>query len=383
MGFRDRASGASGGAGIAVEKAVADTLLVRVWGRWTLDQQPWDLEALDRGLASAPCARRATVDARGLDAWDSTLPAFLRSLLKACARRQIAVDLSGIPEGARRLVSLAPERDQGPRISSRKSFLARVGEGVSALCSQLRGLLTFAGEVVVSGSRAALGKASFQVSDLLLFAQQAGASAVPIVSLISVLVGLILGFVGAAQLRIFGAEMYVADLVGIAMVREMGAMMTGIIMAGRTGAAYAAQLGTMAINEELDALKTFGIDPVEFLVLPRMIALSLMLPLLCVYADLLGLVGGALVGVGSFDISFGQYADRTLGALSLQHFAVGLIKSSVYGVIVAGSGCLRGLRCGRSAAAVGEATTSAVVTAIVWIVVACAVTTVVFHVLEF
>jgi phospholipid/cholesterol/gamma-HCH transport system permease protein len=205
--------------------------------------------------------------------------------------------------------------------------------------------------------------------------------ALPIVSLISFLVGVILAYVGAIQLRTFGAQVYVADLVGIAMTREMGAMMAAIIMAGRTGAAFAAQLGTMQVNEEIDALQTLGIPPVEFLVLPRMLALALMMPLLCLYADLLGILGGAAVGLGMLDIGPTEYYLRTADAVHLNDAVAGLIKGSVFGGLVAVAGCLRGMQSGRSASAVGAAATSAVVTGIVSIIVFDAIMTVIFDIL--
>jgi len=212
---------------------------------------------------------------------------------------------------------------------------------------------------------------------LILTIQQSGVQALPIVSLISVLVGLILAFIGAVQLMMFGAQIYVANLVGIAMVRVMGAVMVGVIMAGRTGAAFAAQIGTMQVNEEIDALQTLGISPMEFLVLPRMLALILMMPLLCVYADLMGVFGGFIVGVGMLDLTVTQYINQTIAALNLYHFFIGIFHSLVFGVLIALAGCLRGIQCGRSASAVGQATTSAVVTSIVCIVVATSIITVV------
>jgi len=161
----------------------------------------------------------------------------------------------------------------------------------------------------------------------------------------------------------------------------MGAMMTAIIMAGRTGAAFAAQLGTMQVNEEIDALRTLGISPIDFLVLPRMIALVLMLPLLCLYANLMGILGGAMVGVGMLDLSVVQYFNETRDAIRLTDFMAGLFKSGVFGILIALSGCLRGMQCGRSSSAVGLAATSAVVTGIVAIVVADAVLTVIYDLL--
>jgi phospholipid/cholesterol/gamma-HCH transport system permease protein len=216
----------------------------------------------------------------------------------------------------------------------------------------------------------------------MLLLEECGAQALPIVSLISMLVGLILAFIGAIQLRIFGAQIFVADLVAIGMVRLMGAVMTGVIMAGRTGAAFAAQIGTMQVNEEIDALKTFGISPVAFLVLPRMIALIVMMPLLCLYADVMGILGGLVVGTGFLDITLTEYVNRTREAVSLTHLWVGLFHSTVFGVLVAMAGCMRGMQCGRSASAVGEATTSAVVTSIVAIVVATAVITLALQILK-
>ena len=225
------------------------------------------------------------------------------------------------------------------------------------------------------------GKARFRHRDMFRIIQDVGAEALPIVSLISVLVGFILAYVGSLQLRQFGADEYVANLVAIAMSREMAAMMTGIIMAGRTGAAFAAQLGTMTANEEIDALRTAAISPMEFLVLPRILALVLMLPLLTLYANLMGMIGGAGVGLMLLDIEPLQYLTQTRNSVDLVDFATGLIKSAAYGVIVAVSGCLRGMQCGRSASAVGEAATSAVVTGIVFIVVCSATLTVVYQVL--
>ncbi len=241
--------------------------------------------------------------------------------------------------------------------------------------------LAFIGEASIAFSRLLVGKASFRRSDLVLFIQQCGADALPIVTLISLLVGLILAFVGAVQLMMFGAQLYVANLVGISMVRVMGAVMAGIVMAGRTGAAFAAQLGTMQVNEEIDALKTMGVSPMEFLVLPRMLALVLMMPLLCVYADLMGVLGGRIGGVGMLDIGLIQYLNQTKDALTLNYFFIGIFQATIFGVLIALAGCLRGMQCGRSASAVGEATTSAVVTSIVAIIVATGIITVVCNVL--
>jgi phospholipid/cholesterol/gamma-HCH transport system permease protein len=298
-----------------------------------------------------------------------------------CAQRQITLDRAGLPDGVRRLLVLAaavPERQGVQRQTLRDSIFTRIGKVAIVSVQSSARMLEFSGEVFLAFLNLLRGRARFRRSDLALLFQECGAQALPIVSLISFLVGAILAFIGAVQLQQFGAQIYVANLVGLAMALEMGAMMTAIIMAGRTGAAFAAQLGTMQVNQEIDALATLGVSPMEFLVLPRMLALVLMVPLLTVYADLLGIFGGAVISAALLDVSMRVYFHQIQEALTLKAFAQGLIKSGVYGVIVALSGCLRGMQCGRSAAAVGAAATSAVVTGIVFIIVASASLTVIY-----
>jgi phospholipid/cholesterol/gamma-HCH transport system permease protein len=328
--------------------------------------------------------RRLSFAASDLAAWDSALLTFLLKLKELCDQRQVEFDRAGLPHGVQRLLTLAtavPEHHEARREEKPKSLLAWLGEQVLALGEATHALLAFLGQVALAFGQFMRGRARFRGVDLWLMMQECGAQALPIVSLISFLVGLILAFVGATQLRQFGAQIYVANLVGLSMAREMGAMMTGIIMAGRTGAAFAAQLGTMVVNQEIDALTTTGLNPVEFLVVPRMLALMLMVPLLCIYADLVGILGGAVVGVSMLNLGAAQYYQQTLSALQLFDFVVGLIKGTVFGILVALAGCLRGMQCGRSAAAVGAAATSAVVTGIVWIIVSDAVLTVMYDIL--
>lgn len=327
---------------------------------------------------------RIAFDCTGLTAWDSRFVVFVRELEERCAAAGVALERDDLPQGVRRLLELAdaaPERAAESPGGHERAFLREVGLQVIAFVRSAGELIEFTGAAAVAFGRLLRGRARFRVQDMLRIMQDVGAEALPIVSLISILVGLILAYIGSLQLSQFGADEYVANLVAIAMAREMAAMMTGIIMAGRTGAAFAAQLGTMTANEEIDALRTAAIPPMEFLVLPRLLALVLMLPLLTVYANLMGIVGGAVVGLLLLDIEPLQYLVQTRGAVDLGDFATGLIKAAAYGVIVAVSGCLRGMQCGRSAAAVGAATTSAVVTGIVFIVVCSATLTVVYQVL--
>ena len=224
-----------------------------------------------------------------------------------------------------------------------------------------------------------MGRAQHRKSEVYYFLEETGPRALPIVSLISFLVGTILAYMGAAQLAMFGAQVYIADLVGIGMVREVAALMTGIILAGRTGASFAAQLGTMQVNEEVDALRTLGIPTTDFLVLPRFIALVVMAPLLTLYAGIVGVLAGGLIAVTVYDVGIAAYYFRSLEALSLTHFLVGMFKGSVYAALVAFAGCLCGMRCTRSTQGVGEATTSAVVLGILLITISASLLTIMFQ----
>jgi phospholipid/cholesterol/gamma-HCH transport system permease protein len=356
---------------IDVERSAGNILTLRLSGSWRAVDHPPDSRSVEQQLV--PPTQRIAYECSALSAWDSGLLTFLQRVGARAAASQVFVDDSGLPAGVQRLLKLAsavPERKGARRGKQADTVLVQIGKQTQNAMKQSGDMLNFVGEATMGIGRAATARAKFRRSDLLLLMQECGAQALPIVSLISVLVGLILAFVGAVQLRQFGAQIFVADLVGIAMAREMGALMTAIIMAGRTGAAFAAQLGTMEVNEEIDALKTFGFPPIDFLVTPRMLALICMMPILTLYADLLGIVGGGIVGVTMLDIPLAQYVNETRNALTVTHFAIGLVKSVVFGILIALSGCLRGMRCGRSASAVGAAATSAVVLSIVLIVVA-------------
>jgi phospholipid/cholesterol/gamma-HCH transport system permease protein len=368
---------------LSFDRAGDATLVIRLGGPWRLQEDVPDPSAVQREVEAAS-ARRASFDAAQLTDWDSSLLTFLIKVSELCKQRGVAVERDGLPSGVRRLLALAeavPERAGARQKTLMPSWLARFGTAVLDARTPILEMLGFIGQVTVALGRLARGKARFRRADLLLAIQQAGAQALGIVTLISFLVGLILAFVGAVQLQQFGAAIYVADLVGIAMVREMGAMMTGIVMAGRTGAAYAAQLGTMKVTQEIDALSTMGISPLDFLVLPRMIALCLMMPLLCLYSDCLGILGGLVVGTGMLKLPLLVYYHQTAGAVHIADLIGGVFKASVYGVLIAISGCLRGMQCGNSSSAVGDAATSAVVTGIVFIISACGIFSVVFYAL--
>ena len=368
---------------VEVDPSADGAVRVRLAGSWRLQDRLPTAASIYHEV-EVRGARRVVFDAEQLSGWDSGLLTFLVKLQQLSATANLETDPSRLPQGVQRLLRLAaavPERVGARRGATKDNILARIGTATRGHAEASVQVIRFLGEATLAFGRLLRGRARFRQGDLLAIMQEVGVQALPIISLISFLVGVILAFMGAIQLTQFGAQIFVANLVGIGMAREMAAMMVGIILAGRTGAAFAAQLGTMQVNEEIDALATLGLSPMEFLVLPRMLALILMTPLLCLYADLMGILGGALIGVTILDLPPITYLQQTQGAIRLTDFAGGLIKGAVYGAVVAIVGCLRGLQCGRSSAAVGLATTSAVVTSIVFIIVSMAVLTVVYNVL--
>lgn len=361
------------------------TVVVRLAGSWHLESGLPSLAELERALATADGgATRVAFDASELDAWDSAVLTFLAGASRLARERGVEVDRAGLPEGLERLLALAeavPEREDARARKESELFVDRLGERAIETHKLFTSDLDFLGRLLVAAGRAARGRARFRGADLAVFVQQSGFEALPIVTLVTFLLGLILAFVGAIQLETFGATIYVADLVGVAMVRDMGALITGIIMAGRSGAAFAAQLGSMKVTQEIDALETMSISSIEFLVLPRVVALCLMMPLLTLYGDAMGILGGAAVGVSMLGLSPVAYLMQTADAVSLTHVIGGVFKGSVYGVLIAIAGCLRGMQSGRSSSAVGDAATSAVVTGIVAIIAACGVFAFVFYAL--
>jgi phospholipid/cholesterol/gamma-HCH transport system permease protein len=349
-------------------------------GDWVRGQHPPAFGELQPQLAGA-LSTRLIADGSALGEWDSMLMAFLLQCHIYCQTQEIAFELRDMPSGIEQLLTVATAvRSHEPPEEAAGSWLASLDprhllhEGLE----KLRESLAFTGEVTIALLRLVRGKANTRLVDFLTFCHEAGPDAFPIISLTSVLVGMILAYLGAVQLQQFGAEVYVANLVVIGTLREMGVLMTAVVMAGRTGAAYAAQLGTMQTNEEIDAITTMGISPVEFLVLPRMLALVVIMPLLTIYADLLGIVGGGIVA-GGMGISPAQYVIQGQSALSFAHVAVGLLKALVFASLIAIAGCRAGINSGRSSAAVGQAATNAVVTAVVYLIVADAAINIMFQ----
>ena len=367
-------SGNTESAGLRIDKTDPNCLTIRLSGVWHLHRGMPTARQLEPELTSHFSPRRIVVEAGALTGWDSSLVNFMTSLMQSCRARQITLDRSSLPEVLNRLVDLADANLDSHEAS------AAVPESLSAR-PEFGSYVDFIGSVVLALAAATIGRARYRHIDLIEVLQAAGANALGIVTLISYLVGIIMAFMGAVQLQRFGASIYVADLVGIAMVREMGAMMTGVIMSGRTGAAFAAQLGAMKVAEEIDALSTMGISPIEFLVIPRVIGLVLMMPLLCLYADFVGILGGATVGVGMLGLTLRSYLQQTIAVISFTALIGGLVKSIVYGVLIAIAGCYQGFECGQSSSAVGDAATEAVVSAIIMIVVACGIFALMFNIL--
>jgi len=368
-----------------VNKDGSGHLILMFSGDWTIRSEVMDETHVLGEIERHGPVRSMVIDAGGISSWDSLFISVLVSLQDLFEKKGIKIQFKGLPEGASRMIMLATSKEaSSPGVGDiqRANLFQRIGEAAQSVAERIRAFHEFLGEVVLGFVAIFSGSGKLRVRDFLNYLEEAGARALGIVSLVSFLVGLILAFVATVQLKVFGAQIFVANLVGISMARDMGAMMCGIIMAGRTGATYAAQLGTMQVNEEVDALRTLGINPVDFLVVPRILALGLMMPLLCIYADLLGIAGGAVVGAGFSDVTIYQYINQTQSAVPLTHFFIGIVKAFVYGLIVALVGCQKGLSCGRSAEAVGRVTTSAVVTAIVWIIVACAIITIICYVLK-
>jgi phospholipid/cholesterol/gamma-HCH transport system permease protein len=317
---------------------------------------------------------RLRITSRELGQWDSALVLFVSELEDAACgtgAAQLTLDLTGLPEPARRLLALAGAGSAAGQIGAglpRERFLERVGEAAARRWAGLAAATELVGEVILRGGEALFGRSYARAVDVLQLMAEAGAGALGIVAICNGLVGAILAFVGAVQLRRFGAGIYVADLVGIATVREMAAVMTAIVMAGRTGGAYAAHLATMQGNEEIDALQALGIRTADYLVLPRVFALVAMMPLLYLYACAVGLIGGFIVGVALLDIAPAAFLHQTTAAVASRQFLFGLVKSVAFGALIAIAGCRIGLAAGRSAADVGRAATSAVVAGIIGVI---------------
>ena len=363
------------------------TLVVRVSGTWSrqaVSAAPSVPDAMTTTAVAALDDAAAVRFLADVTEWDSVLLAAFHTIARNARARGLAVDVSSLPSGMGPMLDMAlavPPRDNGKR-PEEPGFLETIGEKTLAWPGITLNVMDFLGDVTLSLTRFFSGKASCSSRDLWSVFRECGVDALPIVTLTSLLLGLILAFVSSMQLKLFGAEIYVASLVGVSMVRVMGPVLTGIVLSGRTGASFAAVIGSMQVNEEVDALTGFGISPTDFLVLPRVLGLAVMTPLLTLYADIAGIAGGFLVGVLMLDISPAAYISNSLQFMTLDYVWIGLLHAFVFGFIISLCGCYQGMRCGRNASAVGRATTAAVVNAIVGIIVATSVITIILTVLD-
>ncbi|HEX6069824.1 MAG TPA: ABC transporter permease [Longimicrobiaceae bacterium] len=378
----EAASGANGGRQPATVAAAAtatvdrtpEGLVVALGGDWELGRPAPRFDSLIPAQADGTPVRSIGFDARTLGQWDSSLLTFLLQALNHCEAGGIEFRDAGLPRDIAALLELAravPEQEIGR--AEKPAFFAALGEKGLATTRAVLESVAFTGEVAQGFTRLVTRRSRMRWKDFWVVVQSNSSGALPIVTLISFLVGLIIAFLGAVVLQRFGAGFYVSYLVGYGMLREMAALMTGIIIAGRTGAAFAAELGSMKITEEIDAYETLGISPVDQLVLPRVLGLFVTMPLLTIYSMFVGILGGLVVAVSLIDLTVIQFIGGLLTPVTLADGVLGVFKGTVFGLIIGVSGTMRGMQTGSDAGAVGRASTSAVVTGITLIIMANAV----------
>jgi phospholipid/cholesterol/gamma-HCH transport system permease protein len=365
-----------GTAWVRGQRETAGSLVVELGGRLDADgvAATWN-EAM--GLLAGAAGAPVVLDASGVDYCDGAGATLLVTLQRQAPGAELR-GLRGEFAGLLELVRPQAEEPQGER--RREPLVEVIGRSALDLGNDLRACVAFTGELGVMLVRSLREPRKIRFDDVILIAQRAGIGAIPVITLVGFLLGLILAFQSAIPMRRFGAEIFVADLLGISMLRELGPLMASILLAARSGSAFAAELGTMKVNEEIDALSTMGLEPVRFLVVPRVIAALIVVPVLAMLVNIAGLAGGAVVML-SLDIPLVTYVNRVIAATTLTDFAGGLGKALVFGMIVAGVGCMRGLQAGQGADAVGLSTTSAVVSGIVLIAFADGIFAVAFYLL--
>jgi len=369
----ERQAKAEQDAHLEVGRGPDGTLVVGLSGVWRLAQGLPVALPVERALATPPPPARVVFDLAGLQHWDTGVLAFIARVEDAARGHGVPVDRGGLPPAVQRLLGLTeavPEREGARQVYIAATWLEHVGIGARRAWDVTVDALAFVGDAMSALGRLVTGRAHVRWRDFALLVQECGVQALPIVTLVTFITGVIVAFVGAVQLQRFGATLYVADLVALATARELGCLMTAVVMAGRTGSGFAAQLGTMQVNQEIEALETMGLEPMEFLVLPRLLALSVMMPLLCIYADVVTWIGGAVIAVGMLDLNPTLYWLESQKAVTMSDVTLGVVKGIVFGILIAVAGCMQGMRAERNAAAVGQAATSAVVLSIVAIVVA-------------
>jgi len=357
-----------------------ETLVVRLTGDWQLTAaHPLWSDALQKHQP-----RVVRVENAGLGAWDSSLALFVRAAQSWSEAHSAVFEAKELPDGVARLMGILAKKRRGPAVphAAVPNLVAALGRFTLHLSDETKDLARLIGECSFSTGRFFRGQAQFRWSDTFLEMQQCGVMALPIVGLISFLVGVTLAYTGAIVVRQYGGDIWIADMIGLAITREMGPIMAAVVLAGRTGAAFAALIGNMKANDEVDALSTLGVSPVDYLVMPRLLALSLMMPLLALYSDIMGIAGGMLIAyLPPLNIPPSLFFAEMQTIVDLSDINTGLIKAATFGCLIGLAGCWRGLQADRSAAGVGQAATSAVVTGVLLIVVANSVYAVAFDIL--
>jgi phospholipid/cholesterol/gamma-HCH transport system permease protein len=344
-----------------------DVLTLSLSGAFSLSQNLADMKCAEELLGKD--IRQIRYNSSALTQWDGSLVASIFAFERTAKAHHVPCDRSTLPDKLRSMLEMADSNLLPAKADeSHSDAFVKIGNRATNVWHESLAFLDFSGEIAIAFFRMLRGKTKMRRRDFWDVLQSVSIEAIGIVTLISFLVGLIIAFLGAVVLRRFGAEFAIAYIVGYGILREMGAIMTGVIMAGRTGAAFAAQLGSMKVSEELDALKTLGISPTEFLVLPRVLALVIMMPVLTIFADLVGIFGGYLVSVNMMGVPSGQFFTGLDFITGPKDFWLGIIKSAVFGVVIAVSGCLRGMQSKTSADSVGVAATRAVVLGITLII---------------
>jgi len=362
-----------------------EAAVVAVGGPWTVDRAG-RLDALARGLR-LDGVRRVRLEVSGLTALDTAGAWVLRRTLNELAARGAATELAGVTAAWRPLFDIVEAADRQPHEALRETahpvlaVLARIGRTVFEIFEESRMLINFFGLTVITLGASLLRPRRLRPVALINQIEQTGLNAVPIVCLLNFLIGIVIAYQGAVQLRKFGAEIFTIDGLAFGIPREIAVLITAIVVAGRSGSAFTAQIGTMQVNQEVDALRTVGLDPVEVLVLPRINALLITLPMLVFLADIAGLMGGALMSVIALDLSLAQFVRRLEDVISLTHFLVGIVKAPVFAYIIAIVGCFEGLRVSGSAESVGRMTTKSVVESIVLVILADALFSILFSAL--
>jgi phospholipid/cholesterol/gamma-HCH transport system permease protein len=335
-----------------------------------------------------PAATEAIADGARIEALDTAGAWVLQKLLLRLRDEGTVVTLRGLrPEFARMLEVVAQHvADQAgkpaPAASAPPAPLERIGRSAAAAFEQAVALLRFVGECAVALAGSIAHPARFRWRPILYNIRSAGFDALPIIGVLSFLLGVVVAYQGADQLRQYGANIFVVDLVGLSMLREFAPLITAIIIAGRSGSAYAAQIGTMSVTEEIDAMRTLGIAPLDLLVLPKILALMIALPLLTVFADVLGVFGGMIMARAQLGVGFGEFLDRLVNAVSITSYLIGIGKAPVFAAIIAVVGCFQGFRTRGGADSVGRQTTRAVVQSTFLVIVADALFSIAFSALD-